>query len=66
MIEKEEIPSYKKFTHESTKKRQKRTAKIKKEEKEAEELKSELGLGSGINLIYFSHLWLLLLHLAIT
>ncbi|CAK1598912.1 unnamed protein product [Parnassius mnemosyne] len=49
MIEKGEIPAYKIFTHEPAKKRQKRIAKENREAKEAEELKFELGLGSGKN-----------------
>lgn len=44
MIENGEIPSYKIFTHEPIKKRQKRIAKENREAKEAEEMKNELGL----------------------
>ncbi|XP_049870444.1 dnaJ homolog subfamily C member 9 [Pectinophora gossypiella] len=47
MIEKDEIPAYKIFTHEPAKKRQKRIAKENREAKEAEEWKTELGLDSG-------------------
>ncbi|XP_068631029.1 dnaJ homolog subfamily C member 9 [Battus philenor] len=50
MIDKGEIPTYKIFTHEPAKKRQKRIAKENREAQEAEELKSELGLGSGNSL----------------
>ncbi|XP_073943067.1 dnaJ homolog subfamily C member 9 isoform X2 [Choristoneura fumiferana] len=49
MIKKGEIPSYKKFTHEPEKKRQRRLAKENREAVEAEELKKELGVGSGPN-----------------
>ncbi|CAG9795077.1 unnamed protein product [Diatraea saccharalis] len=44
MIEKKEIPSYKIFTHEPARKRQRRLAKENREAEEAEELKNELGL----------------------
>lgn len=47
MIKNGEIPSYKVFTHEPAKKRQKRLAKENREAKEAEELQNELGLDSG-------------------
>ncbi|KAL0882493.1 hypothetical protein ABMA27_000960 [Loxostege sticticalis] len=49
MIENGEIPSYKIFTNEPAKKRQRRWAKENREAKEAEEWKNELGLGSGNN-----------------
>ncbi|RVE54076.1 hypothetical protein evm_001199 [Chilo suppressalis] len=49
LIEKKEIPSYKIFTHEPAKKRQRRLAKENCEANEAEELKNELGLDSGAN-----------------
>ncbi|XP_026755479.1 dnaJ homolog subfamily C member 9 [Galleria mellonella] len=49
MIEKGEIPSYKIFTHEPAKKRQRRIAKENREAKEAEEEKQKLGMGSESN-----------------
>ncbi|XP_039749468.1 dnaJ homolog subfamily C member 9 [Pararge aegeria] len=49
MIEQGEIPSFKIFTHESTKKRQRRHAKENREAKEAEDLKDSLGLNSSTN-----------------
>ncbi|XP_063377411.1 dnaJ homolog subfamily C member 9 [Cydia fagiglandana] len=49
LIDKGEIPAYKKFTHEPEKKRQRRIAKENREAVEAEELKKELGVGSGPN-----------------
>ncbi|KAM3967222.1 dnaJ (Hsp40) homolog 10 [Aphomia sociella] len=49
MIEKGEIPSYKIFTHEPAKKRQRRIAKENRESKEAEEEKNKLGMGSESN-----------------
>lgn len=51
MIKDGEIPAYKIFTHEPAKKKQKRIAKENREAKEAEELKQELGMTSGIKLI---------------
>lgn len=55
MIKNKEIPSYKKFTHEPEKKRQRRLAKENREAVEAEELKKELGVGSGDVFIVFRH-----------
>lgn len=52
MIENGEIPSYKIFTNEPAKKRQRRWAKENREAKEAEEWKNELGLGSGTEQIF--------------
>lgn len=48
MIKNGEVPSYKVFTNEPAKKRQRRLAKENREAKEAEELQNELGLNSGI------------------
>ncbi|CAH0725181.1 unnamed protein product, partial [Brenthis ino] len=47
MIEQGEIPSYKIFTNEPARKRQRRHAKENREAKEAEELKKSLGLSTG-------------------
>lgn len=47
MIDQGEIPAYKIFTHEPTKKRKLRHAKEKNEAKEAEKYKKELGFTSG-------------------
>ncbi|XP_032512613.2 dnaJ homolog subfamily C member 9 [Danaus plexippus] len=47
MIEQGEIPSYKIFTHEPARKKQKRHAKENREAQEAEELKESLGLNAG-------------------
>lgn len=59
MIKNKEIPSYKKFTHEPEKKRQRRLAKENREAVEAEELKKELGVGSGdefnVLILFFFH-----------
>ncbi|VVD05111.1 dnaJ homolog subfamily C member 9 [Leptidea sinapis] len=49
MIEQGEIPSYKIFTHEPARKRQRRHAKENREAKEAEQLKAELNLDAGEN-----------------
>lgn len=54
MIKDGDIPAYKIFTHEPEKKRKRRLAKENREAKEAEELKNELGMGSG-NKSYFSY-----------
>lgn len=48
MINQGELPSYKIFTHEPAKKRQKRLERENREAKEAEELQDELGLDSGM------------------
>lgn len=52
MIQNGEIPAYKIFTHEPAKKRLRRLAKENREAKEAEEMKEELGVGSGNIFIY--------------
>ncbi|XP_059046053.1 dnaJ homolog subfamily C member 9 [Achroia grisella] len=49
MIEKGEIPSYRAFTHEPAKKRQRRIAKENREAKEAEDEKNKIGIGSEPN-----------------
>lgn len=49
MIQNNEIPAYKIFTHEPARKRLKRIAKENREAKEAEELKKDLGMGSEAN-----------------
>ncbi|XP_023933825.2 dnaJ homolog subfamily C member 9 [Bicyclus anynana] len=49
MIDQGEIPSFKIFTHEPARKRQRRHAKENREAKEADDLKESLGLSSGTN-----------------
>lgn len=53
MIKNGEIPSFKVFTHEPAKKRQKRLAKENREAKESEELLNECGIDSGSILILY-------------
>ncbi|XP_072940133.1 J domain-containing protein CG6693 [Epargyreus clarus] len=50
MIENKEIPAYKIFTHEPTRKRNRRHAKQLREAKEAEEMKQNMGLNSDKSL----------------
>lgn len=53
MIEQGEIPSYKIFTHEPARKKQKRHAKENREAQEAEELKESLGLNAGLEFVLY-------------
>lgn len=54
MIENGDIPAYKIFTHEPARKRMRRLAKENREAKEAEEMKNDLGVGSGKFISYFN------------
>ncbi|KAG9267572.1 hypothetical protein AMEX_G18427 [Astyanax mexicanus] len=50
-IDAEDIPAYKAFTHESTKKKVNRKRKAKKEQQEADEMRKEMGLDAEDSLV---------------
>ncbi|XP_062859275.1 dnaJ homolog subfamily C member 9 [Trichomycterus rosablanca] len=50
-VDAEDVPAYKSFTHESTKKKTNRRRKAEKEKQEAEELQKEMGLSSEASLV---------------